>query len=106
MIAPSLKSPKMQKGPPLAWKFIQPTVGLFSKVLVKRLFSAVLSKIKDGYSDTHCIRITVLSWSEWRDLNPRPLGPEPSALPTALHPDVPRRAMLPQQTSLLYVLPR
>ena len=25
-------------------------------------------------------------WSEWRDLNPRPLGPEPSALPTALHP--------------------
>ena len=26
-------------------------------------------------------------WSEWRDLNPRPLGPEPSALPTALHPD-------------------
>ena len=24
--------------------------------------------------------------SEWRDLNPRPLGPEPSALPTALHP--------------------
>ena len=27
-------------------------------------------------------------WSEWRDLNPRPLGPEPSALPTALHPDM------------------
>ncbi len=26
-------------------------------------------------------------WSEWRDLNPRPLGPEPSALPAALHPD-------------------
>ena len=24
----------------------------------------------------------------WRDLNPRPLGPEPSALPTALHPDI------------------
>ncbi len=28
-----------------------------------------------------------LFWSEWRDLNPRPLGPEPSTLPTALHPD-------------------
>ena len=28
------------------------------------------------------------TWSEWRDLNPRPLGPEPSALPAALHPDV------------------
>ena len=26
-------------------------------------------------------------WSEWRESNPRPLGPEPSALPTALHPD-------------------
>ena len=24
-------------------------------------------------------------WSKWRDSNPRPLGPEPSALPTALH---------------------
>ena len=28
-----------------------------------------------------------IRWSEWRDLNPRPLGPEPSTLPTALHPD-------------------
>ena len=27
------------------------------------------------------------AWSEWRDLNPRPLGPEPSTLPSALHPD-------------------
>ena len=27
-----------------------------------------------------------LLWSEWRESNPRPLGPEPSALPTALHP--------------------
>ena len=27
------------------------------------------------------------TWSEWRESNPRPLGPEPSALPTALHPD-------------------
>ncbi len=28
-------------------------------------------------------------WSGRRDSNPRPLGPEPSALPTAPHPDVP-----------------
>ena len=27
-----------------------------------------------------------LIWSEWGDLNSRPLGPEPSALPSALHP--------------------
>ena len=26
-------------------------------------------------------------WSEWRDLNSRPLDPQSSALPTALHPD-------------------
>ena len=25
-------------------------------------------------------------WSEWRDSNPWPLGPEPSTLPSALHP--------------------
>ena len=28
-------------------------------------------------------------WSEWRDLNSRPLDPQSSALPTALHPDTP-----------------
>ena len=26
-------------------------------------------------------------WSEWRDLNSRPHGPEPCALPAALHPE-------------------
>ena len=29
-----------------------------------------------------------LDWSEWRDSNSRPHGPEPCALPTALHPDI------------------
>ena len=33
------------------------------------------------------INKTFNKWSEWRDLNPRPLGPEPSTLPSALHPD-------------------
>ena len=28
-----------------------------------------------------------LKWSEWRDLNSRPLDPQSSALPTAPHPD-------------------
>ena len=27
-------------------------------------------------------------WSEWRDLNSRPLDPQSSALPTALHPEI------------------
>ena len=40
------------------------------------------------------------SWSGWRDLNPRPPGPEPGALPTALHPDDPN---LPLNRSLAYL---
>ena len=31
----------------------------------------------------------LLFWSEWRDLNSRPHGPEPCALPAALHPEKP-----------------
>ena len=30
----------------------------------------------------------IIDWSEWRDLNSRPLDPQSSALPTALHPDL------------------
>jgi hypothetical protein len=33
-----------QKGPLLVWEFIQPAVGLFSKVLVKRPLSAAFGK--------------------------------------------------------------
>ncbi len=29
----------------------------------------------------HSKKIVVSQWSEWRDLNPRPLGPKPSAIP-------------------------
>ena len=35
-----------------------------------------------------CIFFVNTTWSEWRDLNPRPHGPEPCALPTALHPEI------------------
>ena len=35
----------------------------------------------------HVVRIIIV-WSEWRDLNSRPLDPQSSALPTALHPDI------------------
>ena len=31
--------------------------------------------------------LTAVIWSEWRDLNSRPLDPQSSALPAALHPD-------------------
>ena len=32
------------------------------------------------------LRFQAFYWSEWRDLNSRPLDPQSSALPTALHP--------------------
>ena len=32
------------------------------------------------------IQIVSAFWSEWRDLNPRPLGPEPSAIPSFATP--------------------
>ena len=49
---------------------------------------AVKNKKPDTHLDNHCIKIGVRLWSEWGDLNSRPLGPEPSALPTALHPEI------------------
>ena len=36
---------------------------------------------------TKMVKNRYFSWSEWRDLNSRPLDPQSSALPTALHPD-------------------
>ena len=42
-------------------------------------------------------------WSEWRDSNPRPLGPEPSTLPPALHPDpVVKEPFSPKSAFILY----
>ncbi len=37
------------------------------------------------------LRRGAYSWSEWRDLNPRPLGPEPSAIPNFA---TPRRSII------------
>ena len=55
----------------------------YRKTLANRGFC---KKKLDTRFDTHCIKTGVQLWSEWGDLNPRPLGPEPSALPAALHP--------------------
>lgn len=57
-----------------------------------RLFSRVIIKKYASY----CIIACVLTWSEWRGSNPRPDGPKPPALPTALHPVV---KFLPIQTA-------
>ena len=47
-----------------------------------RLFSREIIKKYASY----CIIACVLTWSEWRDLNPRHPAPKAGALPTALHP--------------------
>ena len=47
------------------------------------------------------LRFQDFYWSEWRDLNSRPLDPQSSALPTALHPDI--NLSLPLVVSL-YIL--
>ena len=36
------------------------------------------------------MRVFLKFWSEWRDLNSRPLDPQSSALPTAPHPEINR----------------
>ena len=45
----------------------------------------------------HC-GYRLFRWSEWRDLNSRPLDPQSSALPTALHPDM----RLTSRSQLMY----
>ena len=55
--------------------------------------TGVIEKHKDGNDKsehiTHLDNVVriIIVWSEWRESNPRPHGPEPCALPTALHPD-------------------
>ena len=43
---------------------------------------------KNAILTQNCINIALVLWSEWRDLNSRPLDPQSSALPTAPHPDI------------------
>ena len=58
---------------------------LFGKVPKSLMVSYFGQKEKERkYRINTCVPI----WSEWGDLNSRPLGPEPSALPTALHPEI------------------
>ena len=40
------------------------------------------------------------TWSEWRDLNSRPLDPQSSALPTAPHPESAARSQLNYNSTL------
>ena len=48
------------------------------------------------------LRFQAFYWSEWRDLNSRPLDPQSSALPTALHPDI-RFFVAPHRSQLDYI---
>ena len=55
------------------------------KVLDAAHFFRCQGKIKNPQS---LMASRIFRWSEWRDSNSRPHGPEPCALPTALHPDM------------------
>ena len=45
-----------------------------------RIFESIFIREKAGTAYNSCL------WSEWRDSNPRPLGPEPSAIPSFATP--------------------
>ena len=55
--------------------------------LTDRIIDPKNRKYKDRPFRYFRIKMIGLIWSEWRESNPRPHGPEPCALPTALHPD-------------------
>ena len=43
--------------------------------------------VMESTGNYHNVVRIIIVWSEWRDLNSRPLDPQSSALPTAPHPD-------------------
>ena len=49
----------------------------------------ILNRNDKSEHTTHLDNVVriIIVWSEWRDLNSRPLDPQSSALPAALHPD-------------------
>ena len=50
-------------------------------------FAPLLTAMSTAFANIKCKRLCWLHlWSEWRDLNSRPLGPEPSALPNCATP--------------------
>ena len=56
----------------------------------------VLLDNKTKKSRNRCISTAsrLFLWSEWRDLNSRPLDPQSSALPAAPHPVIPKLSLL------------
>ena len=58
----------------------------FEKTSKKLSFSTLVSSLGKRKESERELRSDSF-WSEWRDLNSRPLDPQSSALPTAPHPD-------------------
>ena len=77
----------MTRAAAAAWSLAVTTV--HRTVALYRSSFKSLKTLKSKSSSIHKKKVWIfIFWSEWRDLNPRPLGPEPSALPTALHPEI------------------
>ena len=99
--SPDLQSKKQRRAQRLSPAFLVPVAGLAT--LLPQLHAHVgensppdcflplrslLFKSRKKQKQSQTKRFDSVSWSEWRDLNPRPLDPQSSALPTALHPDI------------------
>ena len=69
------------------------------KLAVRQLFpnaqSPLRVQVPKNKEEYQLIVDTLLLWSEWRDLNPRPLPPQGSALPPEPHPDFVLQDCLP-----------
>ncbi len=69
----------------LLWKNLGKMLELLLELSYFRPFLGHFSKKSEGLKPLKFQAL--VGWSECRDLNPGPLGPEPSTLPSALHPE-------------------
>ena len=65
----------------------QPQFGKEQAHLIYRENASFHELLRENKRKTGTLRFP-FSWSEWLDLNQRPLPPQGSALPTAPHPDI------------------
>ena len=71
------------------------------KVCVFLIFSPFV-RLAEKTEKPETFRFRAFYWSEWRDLNSRPLDPQSSALPTALHPVI-LFVAVPYRSQLCYI---
>lgn len=76
--------------------------GLFEQAAIKICF-VMRTSVGIEKASTRELRVEAFNWSEWRDLNSRPLDPQSSALPAAPHPDIDAVSGQPRIKLLEYI---